>query len=293
MQLDVTDLARFYASRLGGVVRRLVLRRVRARWPRVTGLTVIGTGYAVPYLSVFAGEAARLGAMMPARQGVLAWPGAGPYRSVLVGEDALPLEDACVDRLLVVHHLEMCEAVRPTLRELWRVLRPEGRMLMVVPNRRGLWARRDTTPFGHGQPYSRGQLEGLLEAALFRPLDWQAALFMPPLGWPVMRRSAMAFERLGSGLWPAFSGVLVVEASKEVVAPIAAREARMAEAPIAAAPAAPATLASRCDGAPYAGVNPPVPRAGPDGAREGTRPARPRDSARKAAGGSRAAGRRH
>ena len=41
-----------------------------------------------------------------------------------------------------------------------------GRLLIVVPNRRGVWARSDTTPFGHGRPYSRSQITHLLARGL-------------------------------------------------------------------------------------------------------------------------------
>ena len=90
--------------------------------------------------------------------------------SALVEEDRLPLADGSVDRLLAVHCLETAERVRPLLREMWRVLAPEGRLMLVVPNRRGVWARLDKTPFGQGRPYSRRQLEALLIEALFTPL---------------------------------------------------------------------------------------------------------------------------
>jgi hypothetical protein len=103
---------------------------------------------------------------------------------------------------------------------MWRVLAPEGRMILVVPNRRGVWARLDNTPFGHGRPYSRRQLDQLLTAAMFTPLDWGGALFFPPLGRQILLRSSTAWERVGAGLSPAFCGVLIVEASKELMAPI-------------------------------------------------------------------------
>ena len=166
MQMDVKDLRDFYDSPLGVTVRRLLRQRIRERWTRVHGEVVIGLGFAIPYLSPFRGEAAVLGAFMPAAQGVIAWPPDGPRQSVLVEEGALPLPDSSVDRLLMVHSLELSEQVRPLLREVWRVLKPEGRLLLIVPNRRGPWARFDTTPFGHGRPYSRGQLEGLLLNAM-------------------------------------------------------------------------------------------------------------------------------
>jgi SAM-dependent methyltransferase len=127
------------------------------------------------------------------------------------------LADASVDRLLVVHCLEASERTEALLREIWRVLKPEGRVLLIVPNRRGVWARLDSTPFGHGRPYSRGQLEQLLTSALFTPLEWTSALFMPPLDRQWLVRWATAFERIGARLWPGFAGVIIVEAHKELM----------------------------------------------------------------------------
>lgn len=218
MNIDVVDLREFYSRPLGAVVRRLIAARVRARWSNVAGLSVFGLGYASPYLAVFRGEAARVGAIMPAAQGVAAWPSEGKRQALLAREDHLPLPDFSADRLLVVHSLENTERLRAMLREAWRVLAPQGRILLVVPNRRGIWARLDTTPFGHGLPYSRGQLARLLRDSMLTPLDWSHALYMPPFNWPILLRSAVAWERIGNTLWPAFSGVLIVEATKQIYA---------------------------------------------------------------------------
>lgn len=220
MHPDVVELRDFYARPLGGMVRRLLVHRIRARWRRTGGATLMGLGFATPFLSAFRGDAMRLGALMPAEQGALMWPRTGPVHSVLVEEETLPLPDACVDHLLAVHCLESSGRVRALLREMWRVLKPEGRLLIVVPNRRGVWARTDNTPFGHGRPYSPGQLERLLADALFTPVEWGAALYLPPIDRPLVLRSAMAMERLGARLWPAFAGVIIVEAKKELMAPI-------------------------------------------------------------------------
>ena len=220
MHLDVGDLREFYATALGQAVRRLLSHRIRARWRGINGATLIGLGYATPYLGAFRGEVRRLGALMPDNQGALVWPRDGLTLSVLVDEGRLPLADGSVDRLLAVHCLEMAERVRPLLREMWRVLSPEGRLMLVVPNRRGVWARLDNTPFGQGRPYSRRQLEVLLRDALFTPLDLSGALYLPPMGRPMLLRSATAWERVGSAMSPAFSGVIIAEARKELIAPI-------------------------------------------------------------------------
>ncbi|GBF28052.1 ubiquinone/menaquinone biosynthesis C-methyltransferase UbiE [bacterium MnTg02] len=218
MYPDVTELRDFYGTAMGTVVRRLIASRLRARWRNVQGLNVFGLGYPGPYLGAFRGEAARIGALMPAKQGIIAWPGEGPRQCALVDDTDLPLPDASADRILIVHGLEHCEASHRLLREVWRVLTPNGRVLLIVPNRRGVWARLDSTPFGHGRPYSRGQLDRNLQNAMFRPVDWIQALFMPPINRSLLFRSATAWERLGARLWPAFSGLILVEAVKEVYA---------------------------------------------------------------------------
>lgn len=218
MNVDIIDLREFYARPLGTVVRRIIVQRLRARWGDVRGMAVFGFGYAVPYLGVFRNEAMRLGALMPTSQGVVAWPQNQPRQAVLVLEDELPLCDSCADRVLVVHGVETTENTAALLREVWRVLAPEGRLILVVPNRTGIWARFDTTPFGHGRPYSRGQLTRLLREAMFTPLNWDQALYMPPFNWPVLLRSAIAWERVGAILWPGLCGVNIIEATKQVYA---------------------------------------------------------------------------
>ena len=223
MHVDVTDLRDFYARPMGHIVRRLLGHRIRARWRRVDGETVIGLGFATPYLSAFRGEAMRLGALMPQEQGAVVWPHDGPRLSALVRPDELPLPDNSVDKLLAIHCLEVAEGVEPLLREIWRVLAPQGRLLLVVPNRAGVWAHIDATPFGHGRPYSRRQLDRLLADALFTPTDWSQALYVPPFERRMVMRSATAFERLGARLSPGFGGVIIVEARKELAAPVGKR----------------------------------------------------------------------
>ena len=153
MPLDVVDLRSFYASPLGRLAQRTAMGVVRAWWPETVGMAVMGCGFALPYLDGFRDEAMRTLAFMPAEQGVVHWPphGSGPTSSsALVESDLLPLPDSAVDRVLLVHLLEVTEHPRDVLEEVWRVLSPGGRMIVIAPNRRGLWARVDSTPFGFG-----------------------------------------------------------------------------------------------------------------------------------------------
>ena len=116
--MDVVDLRNFYAQRLGTVARRFVGRGIRTRWKDTRALRVLGVGYATPYLGLFREEAERCLALMPAPQGVVRWPSTRPALAALVEEDELPLIDSAVDRVLLVHALEMSSDPAALLREV-------------------------------------------------------------------------------------------------------------------------------------------------------------------------------
>jgi SAM-dependent methyltransferase len=246
MSSDVVDLRDFYASALGQAARRQILRRIGEMWPDMAQQRVLGLGYATPYMRPWIGEAERVLAMMPARQGVLAWPPDDANRVALVDEAELPLPDLSVDRVLLVHALEHAEQLRPFLREVWRVLAGGGRLLIVAPNRRGLWARFERTPFGHGLPYTSGQLSRMLRDHLFTPQGTRAALFTPPFASRLWLGSTGAWERLGERWFQRFGGVVLTEASKQLYAPTAVRAVpRGRTLPVPAAQTVPMQRAER------------------------------------------------
>lgn len=227
MRNSVTALEAFYASPLGAVGARLVLRKLRALWPEANGLDVLGFGYATPFLEPYRAGARRAIAIMPSGQGARRWPGEGAGACLLSDERRLPFIDALFDRVILAHALEEADNAQQLLREVWRVSAPEARIVVVVANRVGLWARRDAIPFGHGRPFSRGQLAALLSGAMFEPTASARAAFAPPVGWPPLLACADALEALGERLAPAFGGILMMEAVKRLAAapakPVAAR----------------------------------------------------------------------
>ncbi|QQS15045.1 MAG: methyltransferase domain-containing protein [Rhodospirillales bacterium] len=230
MYTDVVDLRDFYAEPVGMVARRLLGARLRELWPDTRGLRVAGVGYAAPFLWPFLPEAERVLALMPAQQGVLHWPREGGNLSALVDETDLPLPDRSVDRMLVVHALECTERVKPLLREAWRALADGGRMVVVVPNRTGLWAQIDNSPFYQGYPYSARQLAALLRANMFTPLREARALYMPPVRSRLLLGMAPSVERFGARWLGRLAGVAMIEAGKQLYAGVAQREAPAAQA---------------------------------------------------------------
>jgi SAM-dependent methyltransferase len=216
MRRDVLDLRAFYASPLGRAAREMLGRKVVEAWGDARGLDVLGLGYATPFLDKARPQARRVVAAMPAAQGVEVWPNGGANAATLVEETGLPFANAMFDRILAVHALEEADDPAAVLRELWRVMAPAGRLIVAVASRDGLWAGAESTPFGHGRPFSRHQLEALLREADLEPAGWTRALYTPPL--PIAARWAEGFEQVGARLWPRFAGLILMEAVKQTFA---------------------------------------------------------------------------
>uniref|UniRef100_B0T5F8 Methyltransferase type 11 n=1 Tax=Caulobacter sp. (strain K31) TaxID=366602 RepID=B0T5F8_CAUSK len=216
MRRDVLDLRAFYANPLGRAAREMLGRKVEEAWGDARGLDVLGLGYATPFLEAARAKARRVVAAMPATQGVEVWPSGGANAATLVEETSLPFPNAMFDRILAVHALEEADDPAAVLREIWRVMAPSGRLIVAVASRDGLWAGAESTPFGHGRPFSRHQLEALLREADLEPAGWTRALYVPPTA--VMSRWAEGFEQVGARLWPRFAGLILMEAVKQTFA---------------------------------------------------------------------------
>lgn len=239
MRTDIVELYRFYASPLGRMVAAHVRALLAEAWGDAARLRIAGFGYAAPFLEGFEKAERRL-LLEPAAQGALAWPSPAANLACLSPEAQWPLPDASVDLLLVVHGIEEADDPQRLVREAWRVLADSGRLIVVVAHRRGLWSAIDSTPFSAGRPYSKRQMQALLEGAMFRPQFWTGALYFPPFNVGLLLKAADAWERAGGELWPAFSGALLVEAQKDMASPVglAQRAPAFALRPQRARPAA-------------------------------------------------------
>lgn len=224
----MTSIRRFYDSPAGHMAAWALNRRIAAIWPDTRGLDMLGWGYCAPFSGTFA-SARRTALFLPDRHAMEVAPDEAPHvaassgttgTTVIGAEARLPFRDAVFDRVLVCHGLEDAENPGRLLREVWRVLAPEGRIIVIVPNRTGVWSHFEHTPFGHGRSFTPRQLRALLGAACFAPRASSHALFAPPLAWPVVRHLAPLWEQAGERLWPVLGGVTMTEAVKFVAAPL-------------------------------------------------------------------------
>ncbi|WOC16298.1 class I SAM-dependent methyltransferase [Pseudochrobactrum sp. MP213Fo] len=234
MHLDIIELQSFYSTALGRLAVSTISSALDPIWLPMPQERLVGIGYTLPYLDNYAEKAERAFAFMPARQGATGWPHNGALSTALVYDEELPLPDSSVDRILLVHTLEFSESSAETLKEMWRVLSPNGQLIVVVPNRRGVWARMEHTPFGSGRPFSRGQLLQAFREANFTPGKIVDALHVPPTRWRWLQQSSGLFETLGNRLWPLLGGVVVGEAHKRLYQglPVLKRTSRRVFVPV-------------------------------------------------------------
>lgn len=234
MHADIIELREFYGSTLGHLAERSIGLALKPLWPIVPSERLIGLGYAVPWLDALRARTERTFAFMPAGMGATAWPVGEASLTALIFDEELPLPDSSIDRILMVHALEHSEDPRETLKEAWRVLAPGGRLVVVVPNRRGIWARSDATPFGSGRPYSKGQLTRLLRDANFTLGIWNEALLFPPSHRRSVLKATSWMERIGRRMVVPFAGALLVEAQKRMYqgVPVSLRSSRRVFVPV-------------------------------------------------------------
>ncbi|MBI5721582.1 MAG: class I SAM-dependent methyltransferase [Burkholderiales bacterium] len=146
--------------------------------------------------------------------------------------DALPLPDASIDLVVLPHALELARDPHHTLREVERVLVPEGRIVVVGFNPTSLWGLRQR--LGHlrrGMGVARERGLFLPRAGDFigywRARDWLRLLgfeveaghfgcWRPPLAGERWLQRFAWMDRVGDRWWPVLGAVYVICAVKRV-----------------------------------------------------------------------------
>jgi len=136
--------------------------------------------------------------------------------------DRLPIATDSVDVVLLLHTLDFYRDPHQTLREVDRVLIPEGRLIVVGFNPWSLWGlrrmlqRRSRRPPWNGRFLPTRRIHDWLSLLGFKVESTRPLMFRPPLRQRVLMESLDLLERSGRRWWPALSGIYVIEAVKRV-----------------------------------------------------------------------------
>lgn len=212
MSINVDELYHFYHTPLGDVVAADLCRLVHHIWPHPENQKILSLGFGFPVLRQMMVLNPSVIAFTPDFMGGMLWPHASSVQSAIVHETELPLEDHSIDRMLLLHMFEHSAQPHKLLREAFRVIKTGGELLVITPNRRGLWSYFDQTPFGQGRPYTMTQLSNDLNAHSFEPLCHERALYTPPYHLPKFLKGTL--DVIGSAILRKFSGVIAIQARK-------------------------------------------------------------------------------
>ncbi|MGA7180419.1 MAG: class I SAM-dependent methyltransferase [Thiobacillaceae bacterium] len=145
-----------------------------------------------------------------------------PEAHVLADAMFLPFESQSIDLVLLPHVLEFSDNPHQVLREVERILRPEGRMILSSFNPRSLWGIVRALKTGDGRfPWNGNFLN------LSRVKDWLELLgfefaagsmccYRPPINRESWLRRFRFMEPAGDRWWAMGGGVYFIQAIKRV-----------------------------------------------------------------------------
>ena len=222
MSWDITDIDGYYRTPEGVLVADILAAELSHQHTsgRMSALADSTDRLAIGYPFPLYSSAQFLPPVfMLSETGVLAWKKSGSVITTCIDSGSFPCATEFVGQVFVSHALEYVADKAGFLSEIWRCLKGEGELVMVVPHRRSLWARADKTPFGQGTPFSRRQLRLILEQAGFHQIQIKHSLYMPPFGTGLPLTLRRRFHAIGQIGWAMFGGVLIAIARKRLYFP--------------------------------------------------------------------------
>jgi len=136
----------------------------------------------------------------------------------LTRPDSLPFYARSFDRILLVHSSEYAEDMPAFFEQAENLLRDNGRLISVLPNRSGFWHSGPEMPFTGGHAVSEKRHTAWLKDAGFAVEYCGRSLFMPPVKSPLLLRFAALYEKAGNVFLPFLCGVHLCEARKDIYA---------------------------------------------------------------------------
>ena len=160
-------------------------------------------------------------------------PASGPHgpraahpdaRQLLCRFDELPFDTQSVDLVTLPHILEFAEDPHEVLREVSRVLMPEGRVVVTCFNPMSLWGARQgmnrlgATPFlpTDAQQIGFVRIKDWLKLLGFDIIRGRFGCYCPPYRTERWLQRTAFMEKAGDRWWPIFGAVYMISAIKRV-----------------------------------------------------------------------------
>jgi SAM-dependent methyltransferase len=143
------------------------------------------------------------------------------YAKVRLVMDELPFESGSLDLVVMPHVLEFNDNPHQILREVERVLMPEGHVIIAGFNPRSLWGVRRAMGAKTGYPWrgnfiSLPRMKDWLALLGFEIVSGRFACYAPPLLNPKLINRLRFMEPAGDRWWAVCGGVYFLQAIKRV-----------------------------------------------------------------------------
>lgn len=209
------QLCEWFDSPLGRSVQGLEAHYLRAVLPNLYGTVAAQLGH-IGMLNLMDA------CIAPTR--ILLDPRGESHGCVVRGlPEALPLDTKSADVLLLPHTLDFCDDPYQVLREVSRVLRPEGHVVILGFNPMSLWgfrrlvARRPRSAPWCGKFFHLARVKDWLALLDFETTHGTMFYYRPPLRHEGFMHRLHFLDKLGDRWWPMMAGVYLVVAKKRVV----------------------------------------------------------------------------
>tara|TARA_B100000963_G_scaffold325878_1_gene312459 strand:- start:575 stop:1087 length:513 start_codon:yes stop_codon:yes gene_type:complete len=139
---------------------------------------------------------------------------------ILIDEDRVPFQDSIFDHIFLIHYLENTYNMKLSLREIWRTLAPEGKLYLIIPNKKSSWYLSDKSPFSTGNGFSKKQIIDLLNDSFFDIQFIDRLVYFPNKNFFFIRKHKNLIDKFGSFLFKYFNGVYLCIVKKKIYANI-------------------------------------------------------------------------
>ncbi len=219
MYLDYLNYQKFYDSSIGKLLSNHIQNQLKKYCYLYDYQNICGFGYCYPYLNFLKGFKISVSYCYSKRMGV-SDESIVKGNKILIDEEKIPFQDSYFDHVFLIHYLENNYNTKVSLREIWRSLAPEGKLYIIIPNRKSSWYLSDKSPFSSGNGFSKKQISDLLDESFFDIQNIERLVYFPNTNIKFIINNNTLIEKFGSILFKYFNGLYFCVAKKRIYANI-------------------------------------------------------------------------
>ncbi|MEY4649624.1 MAG: hypothetical protein RL191_792 [Pseudomonadota bacterium] len=140
---------------------------------------------------------------------------------LMTSNEALPFDESSVDLFIAPHILEQMAEPYELLKEIHRVLMPEGRLIITGFNPASLWGLKRLLSFDIDYPWnakfiSLGKIKEWLPIVGLEMVEGKMGCYIPPIQQSSWLKKIQIMEQLGDRWWPMLGGFYFLVIQKRV-----------------------------------------------------------------------------